>query len=813
MENQEIFSHQNESESTIQIQDLLFLCLSKWRWFVLSLCLALAVAGLYLLSTPDVYTRTSTILIKDDSKGSSIASGMESFTDLGLFQNKTNVNNELIALQSPATMLEVVKRLNLDYTYYIPGFFHDTEAYGTTLPLTVSVPSLTDNESVSFVINVSEDGSVTLSEFVKNGEEIDSDGVKALLSGPVDSPIGAITVTPTASFESGKEYTLEVVRTRMYNAVKRYSNNVNISLIDEKKATAIGMTVEDVSIQRAEDILNTLILVYNENWVKDKNQITVSTSMFINERLKVIERDLGIVDEDISTFKTQHLIPDLQAASGMYMEQSSRTSEQLLTLNNQLYMTRYVLNYMTDEHKANQLLPANSGIGSTSIESQIDEYNTKLLQRNGLVANSSEQNPLVQDLDLSLSEMRKAIIVSINNQIVTLSAQVESLQRNEEETISKIASNPAQEQYLLSVGREQKVKEALYLFLLQKREENELSQAFTAYNTRVITPPTGSFIPTSPVTRNIILIAFVLGLMIPFGVLFLMETLNTRVRGRKDLEGLAVPFIGEIPYSYNERKTFFSRRPKDVRKIVVKEGKRDVVNEAFRVLRTNIEFMNESDRNANVMTITSFNPGSGKSFVAMNIGLCLAIKDKKVLLIDGDLRHASSSAYIGSPETGLADYLNGRVDNINDVIVKDSKYDSFHIIPVGTIPPNPSELLFSDRLKALIENMRSKYDYIFIDCPPIEIVTDTQIIEKLADRTVFIVRAGLLERSMLPELDVLYKKNTYKNMSVILNGSKGSGRSGYKYGYGYGYGYGYHYGDVDKRKKSHKGGGGWSKDQ
>ncbi len=808
MENQEIISRQGESDSSIQIQDLFFLCLSKWRWFVLSLCLTLAVAVLYILSTPDVYTRTSTILIKDDSKGSSIASGMENFTDLGLFQNKTNVNNELIALQSPATMLEVVKRLHLDYTYYIPGFFHNTVAYGTTLPLTVSIPSLKDNESASFVIEVSEDGNVVLSDFVKNGEDVDSKDVKALLGGSVDTPIGAITITPTAAFKAGEEYTLEVVRTRMYNAVKNYSSNINISLIDEKKATAIGMTIEDVSIQRAEDILNTLILVYNENWVKDKNQITVSTSMFINERLKVIERDLGIVDEDISAYKTQHLIPDLQAASGLYMEQSSKTSEQLLTLNNQLYMTRYVLNYMTDKSKQSQLLPANSGIGSTSIESQIAEYNTKLLQRNGLVANSSDQNPLVKDLDLSLSEMRKAIIVSIENQITTLSTQIESLQKNEEETISKLASNPTQEQYLLSVGREQKVKEALYLFLLQKREENELSQAFTAYNTRVITPPTGSFIPTAPVTRNILLIAFVLGLMIPFGLIFLMETLNTRVRGRKDLEGLAVPFIGEIPYSFNQRKNFFSRRPKDVRKIVVKEGRRDVINEAFRVLRTNIEFMNEKDKNANVMTITSFNPGSGKSFMAVNVALCLALKDKKVLLIDGDMRHASCSAYINSPSVGLADYLNGRINNVDELLVKNEKYDSFHILPVGTIPPNPSELLFSDRLKELIESKRHEYDYIFIDCPPIEIVTDTQIIEKLADRTIFIVRAGLLERSMLPELDVLYKKNTYKNMCVILNGTKGSGRNGYRYGYGYGYGYGYHYGDVSKKQKN-AGGGGW----
>lgn len=282
------------------------------------------------------------------------------------------------------------------------------------------------------------------------------------------------------------------------------------------------------------------------------------------------------------------------------MAQSSETNAQIMALSNQLYMTRYVRNYLSDENNRTQLLPANSGIESTNIESQISEYNTKLLQRNSLVANSSTQNPLVVDMDQALSEMRRAIITSIDNQILTLNTQIASLQQNEQKTTARIAANPSQAKYLLSVERQQKVKEALYLFLLQKREENELSQAFTAYNTRVITPPSGSMVPTTPVRRNILAVAFVIGLLIPVGVIFLREVMNTRIRGRKDVEKLPLPFLGEIPQWGDNGRVLFGKKKKRepaADPIVVREGKRDVINEAFRVLRTNLEFASGKARN------------------------------------------------------------------------------------------------------------------------------------------------------------------------------------------------------------------------
>ena len=788
-----------QQDDFLRIQDLLYLCLARWKWFVLSLMVTIGVATVYLLRTPAVYTRTASVLIKEDSKGKSVSSDLESFSEFGLFQSGTNVNNELITFQSPALMTEVVKRLRLDMNYFVPGKFHRQVAYGLTLPVDVTINDLPENESAGFTLKIQPDGTLYLSDFIRNGTDLDEKDVKGSLLDSITTPLGKIIIHTTPNYVKGEAYTLYVGKSSLYNAVNSCSSNLSVSLNSEK-ASVIDLSFKDNSTQRAEDVLSMLISVYNENWVKDKNQIAVSTSMFINERLGVIERELGNVDEDISSYKSEHLLPDVQAASSMYMAQSSEANAQILSLNNQLYMTRYIRNYLANDANRTQLLPANSGIESANIESQIAEYNKQLLQRNSLVANSSTENPLVVDMDQALASMRGAIIRSIDNQIVTLNSQIESLRQTEQQTTSRIAANPTQAKYLLSVERQQKVKEALYLFLLQKREENELSQAFTAYNTRIVTPPHGSMLPTSPVHKNIFMVAFALGLLIPVVIIFMRENMNTRVRGRKDLENLTIPFIGEIPLFTRKKKGILGKKPQEVKAVVVKEGNRDIINEAFRVLRTNLEFMTGKDKTSNVIIMTSFNPGSGKSFLTMNIAMSLAIKGKKVLVIDGDLRHASASSYIDSPDKGLSDYLGGRIDNLDEIIVPDPKHKSMDILPVGTIPPNPTELLFDERLKQTIDTVREQYDYVLIDCPPVELVADTQIIEKLADRTIFVVRAGLLERSMLSELEKIYDEKKYKNMSLILNGTEGSGgRYGYCYGYRYGYGSGYHYGSDGKR--------------
>lgn len=793
-----------KADDFIRIQDLYYLCLARWRWFVLSLVVCLGIAAIYLLKTPSVYTRTASLLIKEESKGQSLSGDVGSaFSDLGLFQSNTNVNNEVISLQSPAVMYDVVKRLHLDVDYRAEGIFYPQVRYGQNLPLTVTFTGLADNETAALTVQAVRPQGVKLTSFVHNGEEVDGEVVGAL-NDTLVTPVGKVVIRPAAAYGAWQKDAepLSVSRSPLSSTVTRYASGLGVALNDNK-ATIIDLTFRDVCIQRAEDILNTVIAVYNENWIKDKNQIAVSTSMFINDRLGVIEGELGHVDENISTFKSENLLPDVQAASQLYMTESSQTKSQILTLNTQLSMARYIRNYLTAASSRNQLLPANSGLESANIENQISEYNNLQLQRNNLVANSSEQNPLVVDMDESLRAMRQSIVSSVDNLITTLNTQIHSLEKSNQQATEHIAANPSQAKYLLSVERQQKVKEALYLFLLQKREENELSQAFTAYNTRIITPPTGSMTPTAPVKKNILLIGFALGLLIPLVIVFLQESMNTKVRGRKDLENLSIPFVGEIPlYGRVRRSGLFRKKvtPSTETKIVVQEGSRDVVNEAFRVLRTNLEFVSSDNGKAQVILMTSFNPGSGKTFLTVNIAATLALKGKRVLVIDGDLRRGSTSVYVGSPHSGLSNYLAGKIQRIEDVVVPASAAVRFDVLPIGTIPPNPTELLSGERLQALLSELRTRYDYVFIDCPPIELVADTHIIEKYADRTIFVVRAGLLERSMLSELENLYTEQKFKNMAVLLNGTEGSGsyHYGYRYGYHYGYGSGYYGNEKQK---------------
>lgn len=785
------------TSGTMPLSDIFFLTMRHWPWILLSVFVCVGVAYVYLLRTPTVYYRSAEILIKDDSKGKSV--GADEFADLGLFQSNTNIQNEMTTLKSKDLMEEVVKRLNLDIDYFKEETFHDRIIYGYDQMVKAEIVGYPDEQPLAFTLKVDGTGKVTISDLTV-GKDVDTRSYTGEFNDSITTPDATIIVTPTANCREGGSVDLLVRKVPMSQARDSYVGRLTVAMSDEK-STVIRLTLADQSVQRADDVLNTLIGVYNENWIRDRNQIAVSTSNFIDDRLGVIESELSNVDSDISSYKSANLVPDVEAAASMYMSQNQQTQAQMLELNNQLQMTRYIRSYLTSDGYRDQLLPANTGIGNGSIQSLIVDYNSQLLQRNSLAAKSSEKNPLVAEQDKLLAAQRQAIISSVDNEIVNLDTQLKALRQSEANITSRIASNPTQAKNLLSVERQQKVKESLYLFLLQKREENELSQAFTAYNTRIVNKPGSSGMPPTPNRRNILVIAVLLGLFIPFGVTYVKEINNTKLRGRKDIKNLSLPFLGEIPqYSVKTDNNA------DGSMVVVKAGKRDIINEAFRVLRTNVEFMCNTVDGPKIIALTSFNPGSGKSFISINLATAIALKGRRVLVIDGDMRHGSTSAYVGSPDEGLSNYLNGERPDVRSLIIHDEDCDTLDILPVGIKPPNPTELLESPRFGQLLSELKLQYDYIIIDCPPIEVVADAQIIDKFADRTFFLVRAGLLERSMLPELERLYEEKKYNNMALILNGTRNDkSRYGYshsyRYGYGYGYGYGYNYGTGSKKKK------------
>ena len=552
----------------------------------------------------------------------------------------------------------------------------------------------------------------------------------------------------------------------------------------------IYLGFKDVSIQLDDDVLRMVINVYNENWIKDKNQITTSTNEFIADRLRVIEQELGSVDKTITAYQSEHRIPDYKAAASMDMQLSAEAGKHLMELNNQLSIARFLQSDIRGAAPGT-LLPANVGLEDPGTQAQIAQFNTSMLQRNRLVESSSEENLLVKDLDQQLASLRSTILTSLDNYIKSVNIQIASSQQAQRSSQARVSDIPLQAGQLLSDERQQTVKEALYLFLLQKREENELSQAFTAYNTRVVASPSGSGAPISPNKKMIYLVALLLGLAIPFAWFYLKEILNTTVRGRKDLENLSAPFLGELPSTQRKKGLFkrnlISDRPED-RQIVVKPHSRNVINEAFRVVRTNLEFMRGKDPGSKVLMVTSFNIGSGKTFVSANLANALAIKGKKTIVLDLDLRKRSLSLVAGETKHGLSDWLGGQTDDWRPLVIHQACGESLDILPVGATPPNPAELLAEPRLAQLLTELREEYDYILLDCPPIEIVTDADLVAPLADITLFIVRAGLLERSMLSQIEKYYTAKKYNNIALLRNGTEADGRYGYKYGYKYGYG-------------------------
>ncbi|MDE6269872.1 MAG: chromosome partitioning protein ParA, partial [Muribaculaceae bacterium] len=433
------YTPENEKENTgaedISFYDIMLVTINHWQWLVLSLVLCLGLAYLYILCTPKIYTRSAEIIIKEQSKGQT--SGMEDFATLGLFQGKTNIFNEMAVLQAKDIMAQVVERLNLDYNYYSKGLFYNHVLYGTNLPYTVNFPEMEPSGKASFQLTVSPEGNVTITDFETDNKEFENP-ITGHLNDTIATPAGPLVVSASPTYEAPApsedeeaaetkgptDVTILVRKTTLKSAQSSFSGRLGVEQ-KEEKGTVITLTLTDQSIERADDVLASVIGVYNESWIRDKNQIAVSTSNFINERLSVIESELGNVDSDISTFKSEHLVPDVQAASSMYMNENQRTSSAIVELNNQLQMKRYISSYLSAKPSTEELLPVNTGINSPVLTQQIAEYNKNVLQRNGLAQKSSDKNPLVQNLDKQILAQREAIIKTVENQMVDLQTQIQ----------------------------------------------------------------------------------------------------------------------------------------------------------------------------------------------------------------------------------------------------------------------------------------------------------------------------------------------------------------------------------------------------
>lgn len=793
-----------ELANSISISELLYAMLSKWYLFIISTLLLVGYSLYNLARIEPVYTRHAKILIKSSQKGTSLDEQMETFANMG-FRSSTSTYNEIYTFRAPETTYETARRLDLQTEYALKGKFHPTTLYGTTVPAHATFCDIDIQEVAGFDIEIMPDSTFRMFNFTGNtiaGERTVEGKFTTDSLTFAGTPIGTIALALNPMYKVRKPITYSVKHIGLDNAVGKYIGKLSYNINEESNDNAISISINDQSIERADDIIKTIIEVYNENWIKDKNKAARETKTFIDTRLDHVSNELDKIESDISAFKSDNLLPDIEAQSEMQLTKERELSKQRIATQKELERSQYFLKSIKSKSKEHSLLPLNSGINNTNINSQITQFNTMMIERNNLASKSSEDNPAVKDMDLVLSSLRNAIISSINAHIKGVTTKLESLNKENKALQSEIAKNPTHTTFLASAEREQSVKENIYLFLLQKREENLLSQEFTPNRTRILTPPSGSYTPTAPQKTRSLFFAAIIGMLIPAAFICLFEVSNTRIRGRKDLDVLNMPIIGEIPQNGKNsfgriKQTFKALKPTRGKKkeektsCVVKEGSRDAINEAFRVLRTNLEFITR-DKRHNIIIFTSFNPGSGKTFCILNTAMSLAIKGESVLLIDGDMRHASLSNYVDTNETGLSNYLANEVNSLNDITVQDSNYPNLHIIPTGTIPPNPTELLESERFAQLLKEIEGKYKYIFIDCPPIDIVADTHIIEKYATNSVFLIRCGLMERSMLVEIENIYNDKKLRNMSVILNGlDMKAGKYGYKYGYHNGGSYSY----------------------
>lgn len=761
--------------------DILMYLLSKWYWFVLSIALFGGYAWYQYAKTPFQYSRSATVMIKGASRQIR-GNGLDRFQTTSY----TNVSNEILQLKSYKLMRDVVTRLNVHIDYVVMDGLREKELY-TQSP--VQIRFVDDNRlPTTLTITPVNRTEIHLSDFEKGTGQT----LKANLGDTIQTPAGQLVVTSTL-YHTDEWYgkPISIRKNTLDAAASHFLSNLSVTQTDND-AAVLYTALRDFSTVRAEDVLNTLITIYNEETIKDKNQIAINTENFINERLVKITKELDDVETQIETFKLENELIDVNSAASMSMSQKQQFTSQAKELEMQRRMSGFIRDYLTDPAKATELIPANTGI-AMNIESQIAAYNLNKLKRDKLVEGSSDKNPVVQELNKSLNAMRQNIIRAVDNTIVSIDTKLNEAEAMRGQAAYRVSNIPKQQREMLNIDRQHRIKEELYLFLLNKREENALAQATTETDARVLDPAGGSDMPISPNGRAIIMGGVIKGTALPLVILLAILFFDTRIRNRKDIEDATnVPFLGEIPKDTNKKTQKVDGKKED---IVVRVHGRDIVSEAFRIIRTNMDFMRVKSKNLQVVTFSSFGPGAGKTYVSTNLAASFAQTNKKVILIDLDIRKATLSSRTKKDRTkGMTSYLSGQ-SGINEIIQKDGVCENLDLISAGPTAPNPSELLLSERLEELIAELRTRYDYIFIDNVPLGIIADAAITNRVADLTIFVVRVGKLDRRMLPELEKIYRSKQLNNMSLILNGAI-TNKIGYG-GYGYGYGYGY---DLDEKK-------------
>ena len=787
-------------EEKVNYQELLFRYIIHWPWFVASVLICLIGAWGYLYFQIPVYQVSASIIIKDDKKGGN--SGSADLENLGLggvITSAQSIDNEIEVLRSKTILKEVVNNLELYITYYDEDEFPRQEMYKTS-PVVVNLTAQEADKLPNAALidmKLASDGGldvnlkVGLNEYNKRFDK---------LPAVFPTNVGTFGFTLRDSLSNGQVEGQKEVRhisavvSQPFGVAKGYQWALTIA--PTSKATSVAtVSLVNTNIRRGQDFINKLMEMYNRNTNNDKNEVAEKTREFINERIKIIDEELGNTEEKLETFKRNAGLTDISSDAQLAVSGNAEYEKKRVENGTQINLVRDLAKYINNPLNEYEVLPSNIGLTDNGLTTQLERYNELVIERKRLLRTSTENNPMIINLDMSIRAMKANVKAAIDGTLQGLLIVKADLDREASRFSRRISDAPGQERQYVSIARQQEIKAGLYLMLLQKREENAIMLAATANNAKIIDEPVAEGGPVSPKPKMIYMIAFVLGVGLPIGVIFLIGLTKFKIEGRGDVEKLTrLPIVGDVPLTAEKTGS-----------ITVFENQNNLMSETFRNVRTNLQFMLGNGQK--VILVTSTVSGEGKSFISANLAVSLSLLGKKVVIVGLDIRKPGLNKVfnISRKEQGITQYLSNPEKNLMDLVQASDVSKSLYILPGGTVPPNPTELLARDGLDKAIETLKKNFDYVILDTAPVGMVTDTLLIGRVADLSVYVCRADYTRKAEFTLINELAENNKLPNLCTVINGLDlqqkkygyyyGYGKYGKYYGYGKRYGYGYGYGE------------------
>lgn len=752
---------ENNQNNEIDVRKIVRIVLDYWWWFAIGVTFFVTLGMLYYLRKAPNWTTDAAVMLRQREGVSS----MEAFSMLGLTGNQA-AEDEVVVFASRGLLYQAIDALDLwDSPAHKDGWRWVGEFRNPALK--IDYIALTEKaEMQPFVVTVKRTRSgykvkTKMGMFHRSTTKVED------LSQPIETGVGTLRIH--ANRELSRDTTYRVAHSRKELVVAGYRKAIKISQHKKESNVILLSTVSPVP-ERDKALLHQIIEQYNLNSVVDKNMIASNTASFIEERLNIISKELSDAEEAVSDYKAKNNIADLGAQAQLFLEASSAEQRAIVEMETQMTLLDYVDEFLHDETKNSSLIPSNLGITNGALASGISEYNSLLLHRMRILRTATEDNPVVEQLDMQLDVIRQNIIATIGSVRESMQIRMNSLQAQDTKYNRQIKNAPEQQRDYVRVVRQQQIKERLYVYLYQKREENALMLAATSMPAKILDMPQRDVRSKSPKLLKLLFICCVLGLMFPAGALYLYILFNDTIDDVKDFERrIKAPLLGQLVQNSRGKH------------IAIREGESTVSAELFRQIRTNLRFVLPADKKSPVILVTSCINGDGKSYVSSNTALSLAILGKKVVLVGLDIRKPMIAAYFGLNQKGhLTDYLAEPEITLDDIIVPSGEHKNLDLIPCGTIPPNPAELLQTERVDELFAALRKRYDYIIVDTAPVALVSDTYLLDRVADMTLFVCRYKYTPGEMVDYINNIVDQKRMHNIACVLNGVKNM-RAGYGY--------------------------------